>query len=85
MRRDTPPLFIIGVHTVFPLQAVVDVVCFSILLWWVPKQVVMLFPIMAAWVFAPFWVEAAFASYIASLMFGVLLTLVDMTGVFSEK
>lgn len=68
-----------------PIDAVVSVSAFTVLLWWVPKSEVRALPVLCALVFAPYWVEAAFIAYVTVLFFGTLLMLVDAWNVFSEK
>lgn len=72
-------------HITLPLDAVVTVVGFTCLLWWIPKPEVRALPALCAWIFAPYWVEASYYAYVACLMFGTLFTLMDAVGVFSDN
>jgi hypothetical protein len=66
------------------MEAVVTVCGFTIMLWWIPKPEIRALPAACAWIFAPYYVEAAFIAYVTALMLGTLYMLIDMSGVFSE-
>ncbi|WKZ47546.1 MAG: hypothetical protein QY306_17170 [Anaerolineales bacterium] len=71
------------VHTL-PLDAVVTVCGFTCLLWWIPKAEIRALPILCAWTFAPYWVEASWYAYVTALMLGTLFMLIDAMGVFRD-
>jgi hypothetical protein len=69
----------------FPIDAVVAVCAFTILLWWIPKSEVRLLPALCAFIFQPYWVEAAFVAFVTSLVLGTFLFLADLADGLSEE
>ena len=69
----------------FPIDAIVAVCAFTILLWWIPKSEVRLLPALCAFIFQPYWVEAAFVAFVTSLVLGTFLFLVDLADGLSEE
>ena len=58
---------------------------FTAFLWWVPNPELRLMPAFCAFIFAPYWVEAAFAAYVAMLFFATVLMLLDLWGALGDR
>jgi len=71
--------------SMFPLEGVVAVCGFTILLWWIPRPEIRMLPLACALLFQPYWLEAAFSAYCTALLLGTWVFMIDAVGAFSNS
>lgn len=55
------------------------------ILWFIPKPGIQILPAVSAFVFAPYWVEAAYVSMVVILFLGTVQLLIEVMGVYGER